>query len=55
MEHEMMTGPWLGNLIIVILAGGITLGCFVTMFWMLLRPGETDPRHPKYSILSDDR
>ena len=53
MEHAMMVGPWLGNLAILVFAGGITLGCFVTMFWMLLRPGEADTRHPKYSILRD--
>ena len=51
MDHQMITGPWLGNLLIIIVAGGITLGCFVTMFWMLLRTGETDPHHPKYKIL----
>jgi hypothetical protein len=55
MEHSMMAGPWLGNLVIVIVAGGITLACFAAMFWMLVRPGEIDPRHPKYDILRDDR
>lgn len=54
MDHQMITGPWLGNLIIAILAGGVTIACFVTMVWMLLRPGETDPRHPKYDILRHD-
>jgi hypothetical protein len=54
MEHAMMAGPWLGNLIIVIVAGGITLACFVAMFWMLLRPGESDLKHPKYDILRDE-
>ncbi len=53
MEHHM-AGPMLGNLIILLLAGGVTLGCFVAMFWMLLRPGETNPNHPKYEILRDD-
>jgi hypothetical protein len=55
MDHAMMAGPWLGNLLIVVVAGAITLGCLVAMFWMLFRPGEVDPRHPKYDILRDDR
>ena len=54
MEHHL-SGPFLGNLIIVLFAGTITIGCFVAMFWMLFYPGETDPRHPKYSVLHDDR
>jgi hypothetical protein len=53
MEHHM-TGPFLGNLIIIAVAGAITLGCFVAMLWMLLRPGETDRHHPKYDVLRDD-
>ncbi|HTN64197.1 MAG TPA: hypothetical protein VL147_22025 [Devosia sp.] len=55
MQHFMMAGPWLGNLTILVLSGSITLGCFAAMFWMLLRPGEADPHHPKYEILRDDR
>ena len=55
MDHMIMQGPWLGNLIIVIVAGGITMGCFVTMTWLLLYPGETRPNHPKYEILRHDR
>jgi hypothetical protein len=55
MDHQMMTGPGLGNVIIAVLAGSITIGCFVTMIWMLLRPGEADPQHPKYDILRHDR
>jgi len=54
MDHHM-AGPLLGNLLIIAISGTITLGCFVAMFWMLLRPGETDPHHPKYDILHDDR
>jgi hypothetical protein len=50
-----MAGPLIGNIIIIALSGTITLGCFGAMFWMLLRPGETDRRHPKYDILRDDR
>jgi len=54
MDHHMI-GPVLGNLIIILGAGAITVGCFVIMFWLLLRPGETDPHHPKHDILRDDR
>ncbi len=53
MDHHM-AGPLLGNLLIIAISGTITIGCFVAMFWMLLRPGETNQRHPKYDILRDD-
>ncbi len=52
--HHHLIGPLWGNVIIMILAGAITVGCFAAMVWMLLRPGEVDRAHPKYSILSDD-
>jgi hypothetical protein len=54
MEHHLF-GPFWGNVIIIGLAGAVTLGCFAAMFWMMLRPGETEQTHPKYSILRDDR
>ena len=54
MHHELI-GPAWGNFIIIVLAGAITVACFAAMFWMLWRPGETDPRHPKHDILRDDR
>lgn len=54
MEHHL-TGPFWGNVVIIGMAGTITLGCFIAMFRMLLWPGETDPHHPKYAILHDDR
>ncbi len=53
--HHHLIGPFWGNVIIIALAGAITVACFVAMFWMLLHPGETDRRHPKYDILRDDR
>jgi hypothetical protein len=53
--HEHVTGPMLGVAVVVALAGAVTLVCFVAMFWMLLRSGETDRHHPKYGILDDDR
>ena len=53
--HDHLIGPLWGNLIIMAVAGAITAACFVAMFWMLIRPGETDQRHAKYAILRDDR
>lgn len=53
--HHHLLGPLWGNVIIIGLAGVITLACFAAMFWMLFRPGEADPNHPKYGILNDDR
>lgn len=54
MQHAFM-GPFWGIVAIVTLAGAITLGCFAAMFWLIIRPGERDPRHPKYMILRDNR
>lgn len=53
MSHAFM-GPLWGNVLIVTLAGAITLACFGVMFRMLFHPGERDPRHPKYMILRED-
>ena len=53
--HDALSGPLWGNLIVVVVTGVITLGCFAVMSRMLFRPGETDHRHPKYEVLSDDR
>lgn len=54
MEHHL-AGPLLGNIVIIGVAGAITVGCFMAMFRMLLWPRETDRHHPKYDILRDDR
>jgi hypothetical protein len=54
MQHHLIGSQW-GNLIIIAVAAAIAVACFVAMFWMLIRPGETDRSHPKYSILRDDR
>ncbi len=54
MNHHLL-GPLWGNVVIIALAGIITVACFAVMFWMLFRPGETDRRHPKYDILREDR
>lgn len=53
--HDHLIGPFWGNVVIVVLAGAITVACFVMMFRMIIRPGETDRDHPKYAILRDDR
>jgi hypothetical protein len=53
MHHGFM-GPFWGNVAIIAIAGAITLACFAAMFRMLFRPGERDPRHPKYMILRHD-
>jgi hypothetical protein len=53
-NHHLM-GPFWGNVIVIALAGAATVACFVAMFRMLWRPGETDPRHPKYMVLRNDR
>jgi len=53
--HHHITGPFWGNVIIIGIAGQIAAACFVAMFWMLLRPGEADPSHPKYEVLRHDR
>jgi hypothetical protein len=53
--HHQLIGPCWGNVIIIGVAGAITVSCFGVMFWMLFHPGETDRTHPKYDILQDDR
>lgn len=53
--HHHLIGPYWGNVIIIGVAGAITLSCFVAMFRMLRHPGETDPHHPKYAVLRRDR
>ena len=53
--HHHLIGPFWGNLVIVGIAGAITVACFGAMFRMLVRPGETDPTHPKFMVLRHDR
>jgi hypothetical protein len=53
--HHHLIGPFWGNVAIIGVAGTMTVACFVLMFWLLLRPGEKDPHHPKYTVLRDDR
>lgn len=54
MTHHL-TGPLIGNIIIIAIFGLGTIACFVTAIAMLLRPGEKNKDHPKYRILRDDR
>ncbi|HXS03218.1 MAG TPA: hypothetical protein VN731_01985 [Rhodanobacter sp.] len=54
MQH-MLIGPLWGIVAVASVAGIITTGCFVAMFWMIFRPGENDPHHAKYDILRPDR
>jgi hypothetical protein len=44
----------LGNIIIIVITGAITIGCFVAAALMLIHPGERDRRHPKHQVLNDD-
>jgi hypothetical protein len=53
--HDHLAGPTWGNVIIIVVAGAVAIGCIVAMVWMLLRPGENDPEHPKFTILREDR
>ena len=53
--HDHLIGPFWGNLIIFAVASAVTLACFAAMLRMLTHPGETDPAHPKRSILQEDR
>jgi hypothetical protein len=48
-------GSVLGNVIVIALTGMVTLACIVAAFWMVIRPGERNPDHPKYRILRTDR
>ncbi len=50
-----LAGPVLGNILVASAAGVVTLVCFVAALRMIIRPGEHDPNHPKYRILSADR
>jgi len=51
--HHHLVGPFWGNLILIAVAGAVTLACFAAVFWMLIHPGEEDRNHPKYEILRD--
>jgi hypothetical protein len=38
--HDALPGPLIGNIIVVTLAGIVTLACFAIVLDMLIRPGE---------------
>jgi hypothetical protein len=54
-NHHGLTGPILGNELVVGAAGLVTLLCLIVALHYLVSPGERDPNHPKYRILSPDR
>ena len=53
--NEAGSGPVLGNALVAGAAGLVTLVCFIVALRMLIAPGERNPNHPKYRILSPDR
>ena len=53
--HQHLIGPFWGNVLLIGIAGMITMACFTAMLWMLFRPRETNPNHPKYLVLRHDR
>lgn len=55
MPVHHLAGPLLGNVVVIAIAGLVTIACFAAAIRMLLHPGETDRRHPKYRVLRDDR
>ncbi len=54
-EQQGITGPVLGNLLVIGVVGTAALVCIVLAVRMVFRPGETKADHPKYGILSADR
>lgn len=54
MDHSL-TGSLFGHLVVAAIAGAVTLACIGAALKMLVRPGEKDPRHPKYLVLRNDR
>lgn len=53
--QNMSMGPLWGIVAVAVVVGAVNLACWIAMARMLLRPGETDPQHPKYLILRADR
>lgn len=51
------TSIWvvLVNAVLLALAVLITVGCIAAAIYFVIRPGEKNPDHPKYSILNADR
>lgn len=56
--NDMSMQPAHGDVLgwIVVIAGSLaTLWTIAAAVYWMLRPGETDPEHPKNLILKDDR
>lgn len=53
--HNMLMGPLWGIIAVAVVVGVATLACFIAMFKYLAHPGESNPNHPKYSVLRRDR
>ena len=47
--------PLVGVLLVGGAAGVVTIYCILAAARCLIRPGETDPAHPKYRVLAPDR
>ncbi|NYT61760.1 hypothetical protein H0A66_05405 [Alcaligenaceae bacterium] len=54
MTHHL-SGPLIGNIIIIVVFGLGTIACFIAAIAMLLHPKEKNKDHPKYRVLRDDR
>jgi hypothetical protein len=54
-EHEMVTGPLLGILLVGGIAGIATMAIILAAIRMLVCPGEDAPDHPKRRVLAPDR
>ncbi len=54
MDHSL-TGSLFDHLVAATIAGAVTLVCIGAALKMLFRPGEKDPRHPKYLVMRNDR
>ncbi|MGH6679625.1 MAG: hypothetical protein ACREDL_12025 [Bradyrhizobium sp.] len=53
--HHGLAGPLLGNVLVAAAAGLVTLVSIVVALRMIIDPGESDPKHPKYRVLDADR
>jgi hypothetical protein len=54
-QHEMVTGPLLGNLLVAGIAGVVTMAVILAAIRMVIYPGEEASDHPKRRILDPDR
>jgi len=54
-QQQMVTGPFLGNLLVAGSAGVVTIAIILAAIRMVIRPGEDASDHPKRRILDPDR